>query len=76
MTKASARERERARRLLAYEGAAGGSSEACATAAGRVYDQLNAQLGSAPRFAGVQALFARSAKLTQTEFLASPRPPF
>jgi len=68
MTKASARERERARRLLAYEGAAGGSSEACATAAGRVYDQLNARLAPLLGSAGVQALFARSAKLTQTEF--------
>jgi hypothetical protein len=63
MTNASAGERERARRLLAHEGASGGSSEDCATAAGRVYDKLNAQLGPLLGVAGVQALFARSAKL-------------
>jgi hypothetical protein len=63
VSKASAGEKERARRLLAHEGATAGSSEAWATATGRVYDKLNAQFGSLLGVAGVRALFARSAKL-------------
>ena len=69
LTKASADERERARRLLAHEGATGGSSEACATAAGRVYDKLNAEFGLLLGSAGAQALFVRSAKLSRLELV-------
>lgn len=57
---------DRAKRLLASEGSAG-DSEACATAAGRVYDKLDAHLAPLLGRAGVQALFARSAKLAQAE---------
>lgn len=67
MTKASAGERERARQLLAHEGATGGSADASATAAGRVYDKLIVQLGPLLGNAGVQALFVRSAKLARLE---------
>ena len=55
-------------RLLAEEGAAGGSADECATAAGRVYDKLHAQLAPLVGPAGVRALFVRSAKLTKSEF--------
>lgn len=68
MTNASG-ERERARRLLAHEGAIGGNAEASATAAGRVYDKLIAQLGPVLGTAGVRALFERSAKLGRVESL-------
>jgi hypothetical protein len=67
MTIASAGAKERARRLLAHEGATAGSTEACATAAARVYDKLIAQLGPLLGTAGVQALFERSAKLGRVE---------
>jgi len=67
MTDASADERQRARRLLAHEGAIGGNAEASATAAGRVYDKLIAQLGPVLGPAGVRALFERSAKLGRVE---------
>jgi hypothetical protein len=53
--------------LLAHEGAAGSADEA-AMAAGRVYDKLDAHLAPLLGAAGVQALLARSAKLTQGEF--------
>ena len=58
---------ERARRLLAHEGAAGGAEE-CATAAGRVYDKLHVHLAPLVGVAGVHMLFARSARLAQGEF--------
>lgn len=58
---------ERARGLLAQEGAAGSAVE-CATATGRVYDKLHAHLGPLVGPAGVQALLVRSVKLTQAEF--------
>jgi hypothetical protein len=67
VTRASAGQIERARRLLVHEGATGGSSEACAAAAGRVYEKLDAQFATLLGRAGVRALFARSAKLAQTE---------
>ena len=54
---------ERATWLLANEGDSGNSSEKCAAAAGRVYDKLDAHLAPLLGRAGVQALFARSAKL-------------
>ncbi len=57
-----------ARRLLAAEGGSGASAEACAAAAGRVYDKLNAQLSPLLSAPGFQALLARSAKLRQGEF--------
>lgn len=58
---------EMARRLLAHEGAAASAAE-CATAAGRVYDHLQAQLGPLVGSAGVHALLIRSIKLTRREF--------
>ena len=58
-----------ARQLLAHEGAAGGS-RACALAAVRVYDKLNARLGPLLGPAGVRALFARSAKLAGRDLSA------
>ena len=58
---------ERARRLLAHEGAAGSADE-CATAAGRVYNKLQVQLGPLVGSAGVEALLVRSVKLTRDEF--------
>jgi hypothetical protein len=67
MSKPGAAQVERARRLLASEGDSGASAEQCAAAAGRVLDNLNAQLGPLLGPAGVRALFARSAKLAQTE---------
>jgi hypothetical protein len=70
--KPNAAQVERARTLLASEGGSAGDAEACAAAAGRVYDKLHAHLAPLLGRAGVQALFARSAKLAQTEhgFLA------
>ena len=57
---------DRARRLLAHEGAAV-SADSCATAAGRVFDKLTSHLAPLVGAAGVQALFARSAKLAKGE---------
>lgn len=58
---------ETAKRLLAREGA-GPSAAQCASAAVRVYDKLLAHLGPLLGVAGVEALLARSAKLTAPEF--------
>jgi len=58
---------ERARQLLAHEGAAGSAAE-CAVAAGRVYEKLHAHLAPLLGSAGVQALLGRSAKLTHSRF--------
>ena len=59
---------ERARQLLAHEGAAGSANECTSTAPGRVYDKLHAHLSPIVGEAGVQLLFVRSAKLAQGEF--------
>jgi hypothetical protein len=59
---------ERARQLLAHEGAAGSGDRGATTAPGRVYDKLNAQLSPLVGEAGVQVLFVRSAKLAQGDF--------
>ena len=58
--------------LLATEGSSAGDVEACAAAAARIYDKLDAHLSPLLGHAGMQALFARSAKLAPTElaFLA------
>jgi hypothetical protein len=56
---------ERARRLLAHEGAAGSADGGATTAAGRVYDKLQAHLAPLVGAAGVQSLLVRSAKLAQ-----------
>jgi hypothetical protein len=61
----SAAQMERARRLLAHEGAAGSAEGGAATAAGRVYDKLQAHLAPLVGAAGVQSLLVRSAKLAQ-----------
>ena len=60
---------ERAKRLLASEGDSGRADE-CAAAAWRAYEKLNARLAPLLGSAGVRALFARSAKLTRSEFLS------
>jgi hypothetical protein len=60
---------ERARTLLASEGGSASDSEACAAAAGRIYDKLDAHLAPLIGRAGVQALFARSARLAQSELV-------
>jgi len=59
---------EKAKQLLASEGAPWTSSEECAAAAWRVYEKLNARLAPLLGSAGVQALFVRSAKLAQGNF--------
>ena len=60
---------ERARRLLAHEGAAASAgAEKCAGAADSVYDKLYTHLAPLVGMVGVQALFVRSAKLAQGEF--------
>ena len=57
---------ETAVRLLALEG--GGPGGADAEAAARVYDKFHHLLDPLLGAAGVQAIFARSAKLSQVEF--------
>ena len=59
---------EKARRLLAHEGAASTAEDGAAAAAGRVYDKLHAHLAPLLGVIGVQSLFVRSAKLTSGEF--------
>jgi hypothetical protein len=58
---------ERARRLLAHEGAASSAGD-CPAAAGRVYEKLEARLAPLLGSAGVQALLVRSARLAQGDF--------
>jgi hypothetical protein len=64
----SAAQLEKARRLLAHEGAASGAEDGAAAAAGRVYDKLHAHFAPLLGVVGVQSLFVRSAKLTSGEF--------
>jgi hypothetical protein len=59
---------ESARRLLAHEGAAGSADGDATTAAGRVYDKLQAHLAPLVGASGVQSLLVRSAKLAQGDF--------
>jgi hypothetical protein len=59
---------EKARCLLAHEGAASTAEDGAAAAAGRVYDKLHAHLAPLLGVIGVQSLFVRSAKLTSGEF--------
>jgi hypothetical protein len=68
MKRPSPTQMERARRLLAHEGAASSASERAKTAAGRVYEKLHAHMGPLVGVAGVDLLFMRSAKLAQSEF--------
>ncbi len=67
MRRPSAPQVERAKSLLSTEGEWEASAEACAAAAGRVYDKLAAQLVPLLGGAGVQAMFVRSAKLARAE---------
>ncbi len=70
MSRPSPEQMERARRLLAHEGAAGRAEQHAggeSTAAGRVYDKLHAQLAPIVGAAGVHLLFMRSAKLARGE---------
>jgi hypothetical protein len=64
--KPSAAQIVRAKRLLASEGASAEGSTECAAAAGRVYAKLDAHLAPLLGRAGVQALFARSAKMSHS----------
>jgi hypothetical protein len=68
MSRPKAAQVEKAKLLLASEGASWTSSEECAAAAWRVYEKLNARLAPLLGSAGVQALFVRSAKLAQADF--------
>ena len=68
MSRPSPEQMERAKRLLAHEGAAGSVDGSATTPAVRVYDKLHAQLAPLVGTAGVQSLFVRSAKLTKGEF--------
>src|SRR5664279_951134 len=70
MSRPSATQMEKVKRLLASEGAPWSSSEECAAATWRVYEKLSARLAPLLGSAGVQALFVRSAKLAQPEFAA------
>jgi hypothetical protein len=58
----------RANQLLVLEGASLGTREACATAAGRVYDKLDGEFSRLLGRLGVRALFLRSGKLAAAEF--------
>lgn len=53
--------------MLALEGAASSAHE-CATAAGRVYDKLQAHVAPLLGAAGVQALLVRSVKIVRGQF--------
>ena len=55
------------RLLLAHSATPGGSAKERATAAGKVYTNLRRALAPVVGEAGVQALFARSLKLTRPE---------
>ena len=68
MSRPGATQAENVKRLLTSEGAPWSSSAECAAAAWEIYEKLNARLAPLLGLAGVQALFVRSAKLTQTEF--------
>jgi hypothetical protein len=67
MTIPSAEQLARAKRLLASEASSGDSSDETAPVAARVYEKLDAQLAPLLGRAGVRALFARSAKMGETE---------
>ena len=67
MSRADPAQLEKARRLLAHEGAAGRADKST-TAAARVYDKLRAHLGLLVGDLGVRLLFVRSARLAQGEF--------
>lgn len=63
----SAAQIELARRLLALEAVAAGEDGRGSPAASRVYEKLHAHLSPLVGVAGVDMLFARSAKLAQGE---------
>ena len=66
-SRATPQQIDRAKRLLAHEGASG-NAEACALAAARVHDAIRAHLAPLVGDAGVQQLLVRSATLTRAEF--------
>ena len=68
MNKPSPAQLERARRLLAHEGAANGAGTRATTAASRVYEKIQDHMGPLVGVGGVHSLFMRSAKLAQGEF--------
>jgi hypothetical protein len=59
---------EKAKQLLASEGAPWSSSDEGAAAAWRIYEKLNARLAPLLGSAALQALFVRSAKLAEADF--------
>ena len=59
---------EKARRLLAHEGATGRAGQRAQPVAGRVYDKLHGCLAPLVGEAGAQLLFLRSARLSQGAF--------
>jgi hypothetical protein len=67
MTRPSAGQLDRAKRLLASEAGPSDGSDETAPVAARVYEKLDAQLAPLLGRAGVRALFARSAKMAETE---------
>ena len=67
MTILGAEQMERANWLLTSEGSSASDSAACAAAAGRVYEKLDAQLTPLLGRAGFQALLARTAKLANAK---------
>lgn len=68
MTKRTKADIEVALRVLAHERGTSGSAVERATAAVLVYQQLADRLGPLVGTSGFQALFARSLKLTRTDF--------
>lgn len=68
MTRPNPAQLERARRLLAHEGAVGSAGEPATTAASRVYDKIHAHMAPLVGTIGVQLLFLRSAKLAKGDF--------
>jgi hypothetical protein len=67
MAEPSAEQLEIAHRLLALEGAAGGSNQHAAAAA-NVYKKLRSHLGPLVGLAAVRGLLVRSAMLTKVQF--------
>jgi len=68
LTRPSSAQLEIARRLLAQQRAVDEPDD-CATAAGRVFEKLHEHLGPVIGSAGVRALFVRSAKLAEGDFV-------
>ena len=68
LTKTSPTQLNRARRLLAHEGAADSAAASSASVASRVYDKLLTHMAPLVGDSGVHLLFVRSALLARGEF--------